>query len=180
MKKESMKATSLRTLLIVVILLLIAGSAGAFYYGLQRVRDFAEEVARTSADANASGDQIDKLQELKNDLAESETLVNKANQVFSTPQAYQADALKAVQKYAGAYGLTVSNTNFDVQSPAGAKAFVITLASPADYESFLRFLNAIEGNVPKMQVTSLKVERPDSGSGSEIKIGDISITIATR
>ena len=184
--KKSMQATSLRRLLIVVILLILAGGTVAFYYGVVQIKAFAIEANHINADAEASASNIDKLRTLKQALADSETLIDKANKVFATDANYQSQGLKDVQKYAKSFGLTISSTNFDTKSSenstlasSSAKSFMITLQSPVNYKGLLQFLNAIEGNLPKMQVTSLTVSRPPSGN-ADVVVGDITIGISTR
>ncbi len=185
--KKQIQATSVRKLLTALIVLLILAGAAGFYYGLQQVKDFAVTVSHTSADATASAQNVKALQQLKENLAESETLVNKANQLFSTDANYQSQALKDVQKYASEAGLTISNTNFDPQASAtttgligAGHTFVISLQSPVDYKKLLQFLDSVEGNLPKMQIVSLDLTRPTSGSANEVVIGDTTIQISTR
>lgn len=180
--KKGMKATSLRNLLIFLIILMLGATAGAFYLGLQQIQAFALDVSHTSADADASSQQIDELQKLKKTLADSETLVKKADQVFVAENKYQSQALRDIQRYASQYGLTISNTSFDSDAsvPLGSKAVVITLQAPASYTAFLQFLNAVEGNLPKMQVIDLNLERAQSGDAAKIEPGKITLTVATR
>lgn len=185
--KKSMKATSTRNLLTFLLILLIAAVGSGFYYGLQQVRAFSVEVSHTTADANASDSQVTELQKLKQTLAESETLVNKANQVFSTEASYQSQGLKDIQKYAASAGLTISNTNFETQDTVGANVagnkshtFIITLQSPVSYQKLIQFLDAVEGNLPKMQIAGIKLERPAGGNASTVAVGDITIAISTR
>ena len=184
--KKTMKASSLRKGLTILLVFMILGAAAGFYYGLEQIRAFSIEVSHTAADANASADAIDELQKLKQALAERETLVDKANQVFATDANYQSQALKDIQKYASTLGLTISNTNFDIDeaatspnSPLG-KPFSITLQSPLSYTKLLQFLDAIEGNVPKMQIASIEVSRPDKNDSDQVKTGEVKIVIATR
>lgn len=185
--KKQMKATSVRKLLTTLIVLLILLGAGGFYLGLQQVKSVAITASHTSADATASAQNVKNLQQLKESLAESGSLVNKANQLFSTDASYQSQALKDIQKYASVSGLTISNTNFDPSSGAGAAGiigsghtFVISLQSPVDYKKLLQFLNAVEGNLPKMQIISLDLSRPTSGSNGQVAIGNTTIEISTR
>ncbi|MFY9228085.1 MAG: hypothetical protein WAO28_02045 [Candidatus Microsaccharimonas sp.] len=181
-KSGGMKATSVRGLLSFVVVLLILGIAGGFYLGLQKVREFSISVNHTVANADASGGSIDELQKLKQALAQSETLVNKANLVFSTEASYQSQALKDVQKYAGTFGITIKNTDFGgATSTVGARSFVITLQSPVDYAKLLQFLDAIEGNLPKMQVATISLNRPKTGDvNRSVETGTITIGISTR
>jgi hypothetical protein len=184
--KKTMKATSLRSFLTVLLVIMIGLAGVGFYFGLQQVRALSVDVSHTAADANASGAAIDEFQKLKQALAERETLVNKANQLFTTEQNYQSQALKDVQKYASAAGLTVSNTNFDApaetegSSTLPGKTFVITIQSPASYKKLIQFLNAIEGNLPKMQVASIEISRPNPNDADNVTIGEVRIAISTR
>ena len=185
--KKQMKATAVRKLLTTVIVILILAGAAGFYFGLQQVKSFALVASHTAADATASAKNVKSLQDLKENLAESGTLVDKANQLFSTDASYQSQALKDVQKYASESGLTISNTNFDPGSGATTAGvigtghtFVISLQSPVEYKKLLQFLNDIEGNLPKMQIVSLELSRPTSGTAGQVGIGDTTIEISTR
>ncbi|MEO6109659.1 MAG: hypothetical protein ABIP50_01445 [Candidatus Saccharimonadales bacterium] len=188
MKKDGMKATSIRSLLTFVIVILILAMAGGFYLGLGKVRTTALDVSHTAADANASGKQIDELQKLKLVLTQSQGLVDKANALFSTPASYQSQALKDVQKYASQSGVTISNTNFDLKEDTKdtptvtntSKPFSITLKSPVSYTKLLSFLDDIEGNLPKMQVTSIDLSRPTTTGSDNVITGDIKIVVSTR
>jgi len=183
--KKQMKATSVRKLLTgLIIILILAGGAG-FYFGLQQVKSYGVIVSHTAADATASAQNVKSLEQLKETLAESTTLVDKANKLFSTDANYQSQALKDVQKYASESGLTISSTNFNSTSGAGqvvgsGHTFVISLQSPVDYKKLLQFLNDIEGNLPKMQIVSLDLSRPTSGGTGQVAIGDTTIEISTR
>lgn len=186
MKKTGMKATSVRSLLTFLIVILIAGTVAGFYLGLQLVREASVDVSHTAQDAQASGKAIDELQQLKVTLTQSQALVTKANQLFTTSTGYQAQALKDVQKYASETGVTISKTNFDTGATndpnisASAKPFSITLQSPVSYSKLINFLDAIEGNLPKMQVTSMELTRPAGGGADNIGIGDVKIVVSTR
>lgn len=184
--KKGLKATTMRTVLIFLIVILIIGGAGGFYLGLQQVQSYAVEVSHTAADAHASERNIDDLQQLKQNLAESETLVAKANQLFATDASYQSQALKDIQKYASSAGITIVNTNFDSSADSGTPSglsghnFVISIQSPVSYSKLITFLDSIEGNLPKMQVVSVDLSRATGGGEDTVSSGDIKIAIATR
>jgi hypothetical protein len=179
--KKSMKASSLRSFLIVLIIILLLGVAGGFYLGFQQIKTFAIEVSHTAVDAEASGKQIEELQILKRELEAREDLVTKANKLFATEDSYQSQALSDVQRYARTFDVTILNTDFE-SDPRGAadNTFVITLESPVSYTKLLKFLDAIEGNLPKMQVTSVSIGRTSSGSANAVTTEAIKIGISTR
>lgn len=179
--KKSMKASSLRSFLIALVVILLLLVAGGFYLGFQQVRTFAIEVSHSAVDADASGKQIEELQILKRELEARENLVTKANKLFATADSYQSQALSDVQKYAETYEVTILNTDFE-SSAQGVidNTFVITLKSPVSYDKLLRFLDAIEGNLPKMQVTSVSLGHSSSGTAGEVTTEAIKIGISTR
>jgi hypothetical protein len=190
MKKSGMKATSLRSTLVFLMIVVIAGAGAGFYFGLEQIRTYALDVSHTAADADASGKRVEELQRLKVALAQSETLVNKANKIFATEANYQSQALKDVQKYASDAGITISNTTFGTPTPGGeteqqvaptnSHSIIITLQTPVSYSRLLQFLDSIEGNLPKMQITSLTLSRPATESGDTVFTEDITIAISTR
>jgi uncharacterized protein (UPF0333 family) len=178
MKQSSMKATSLRSLLIFLLILVIAGIAAGFYYGLGRVREYAVEVSHTNADAQAAEQQVGELQRLKATLASSNELVKKANQLFATESSYQSRAIRDVQRYASRANITITDTSFPTgQQGSGSHTLVINLASPTSYVNFIRFLESIESNLPKMQVTGVDISR---ASGDTISVQNINIQVFTR
>ena len=203
MKKEQkkMNAVTVRNALSALMVILVIGAAVGFYFGLQIIKDYALDVSHTVSDANASGQNIQKLSVLKTQLAERKTLVTKANQLFATQDTYQLQSLKDIQKYAGEAGITITNTDFNTAAastptaatgtaaaPAPAKAapataghsIIVTLQSPVSYAKFIQFLDSIEGNLPKMQITGVGISRPGNASGDLITIDKITITVATR
>lgn len=181
MKKAGMKASSIRSLLAVLFVVLILGVAGGFYLVLQQIKAYAVDVSHTVVDSEASGNQINELQTLKQELQDREQLVKKANTLFATSGNYQSQALSDVQRYAQRFGVTISNTSFEPLAEGSTKPiFVITLQSPVSYTNLLKFLDAIEGNLPKMQVTSVTLGTTGQASGGNVTTEDIKIEIATR
>ena len=189
-KGKGITAIGIRNFLTFVMVVIILGAVAGFYYGLQIVREYAVEVSHAVTDSTASGKSIVELSTLKRELAEREPLVTKANQLFSTPASYQAQALKDIQKYASVTGVTIANTEFS-KTPAatpptspvvgtGEQSAIITLQSPTSYAKLLKFIDAIEGNLPKMQITGITVSRPTTASGDNVNTEKITITVATR
>jgi len=190
MKNESKKfsATTMRNILAFLLVLILVGAAAGFYFGLQIVKAYAIDVSHTVADSNASGTNIEELSVLKQELSERETLVTKANQLFATQDNYQLQSLKDIQKYASEAGITISDTEFDKEAANSASAspgtnghsVVVTLQNPVSYAKFIQFLDAIEGNLPKMQITGVGITRPTTASGDQIVSDKITITVAAK
>lgn len=187
MSKTSTKATSLQKVLAFLLVLAIAGAAGGFYYGLQETRQYAVEVANTVKDAEASGKQIEELRQLQQTLAQADSLVQKANRIFTTEDAYQSQIVRDLQQYSETAGITITKTDFPAPTEsfggiglAGDRLVVIGLAQPVSYSGLIRFLYLVEGSIPNMQPLEVSVARPDAVSGDTVTTGDITIRISLR
>lgn len=191
MRKDQAKkltAKTTRNILGSLLVIIILGSIAGFYFGLQLVKDYALEVSHAVTDSNASGKTIEQLGVLKQQLAEGQPLVTKANQLFSTPSTYQTQALKDISKYASEAGVTISGIDSlgaaSESDPAATTpqtySEVITIQSPVSYVSFVKFINAIEGNLPKMQITGISLKRPTAQSGDLIITDKITISVSVR
>lgn len=185
---KNAKATSLRNFLTVVLILAIAGAAAGFYFGLQQIQAFATETNERLVDAEASGDQIDQLRELQASLQASDSLVQKAQNVFVTQEAFQSQAIRDLQRYASEAGIDIDGTEFPeaIENPEQApsanagRIIEVRLASPVSYERLIRFIQLVEGNIPKMQIDTLEITRPDSPSGDQVNVEPILIRMAVR
>lgn len=192
MKKpiKNNQATNTRNFLAFLLVVVTIGAAAGFYFGLQIIKEYSLEVTHTVADSSASAKSIDQLSALKQQLADGQPLVAKAEKLFSTPSAYQTQALKDISKYAGEAGITISSIDSaNPESGAGGSSLspsgtgyseIITLQNPVSYTKLLQFLDAIEGNLPKMQITGVTIDRPSNPSGDQVSTDKITITVAVR
>lgn len=186
MKKNAMRAMKLRNFLLSVVVILLGLVGAGFYFGLDAIRTFAVEVSHKTADATASGGNVVSLESLKQQLAERQSLVTKANQLFSTPDAYQAQVLKDIQAYAGRNGIIISDYSFDSATGAttsealSSQPMQLTLQSPVSYKGLLGFLDAIEGNLPKLQVSQLTITRADVTNADQVRVEPITIQVFMR
>ena len=179
-ERKGFTPQKMRALLSVMLVLVTLGSGALFYYALGETRKYGTEVNHRLLDADASYEQLSSLQALKTQLTESETLVGKANQLFATPDNYQAEALAAVRNYATVAGLSITNTRF-ADAEDGSKTIVISFnEGSVTYDKLIYFLRNVEENVPKLQVTSLPVSHITGGDSNSIKVGDITIKIYVR
>jgi len=166
--------------LIALLILVILGGGALFYFMLDTVRTFAVEVNHTITDAEASGKQIQELQVLKSQISESESLVAKANQIFSTPDAYQTQSINDIRRYAELSGLSIEKTSFGDEVAGDTRSITVSLQAPVSYAKLIRFLDGIEGNVPKIQVSSITLDHVAGGTADTVKVGDIVLKIAIR
>jgi len=185
MKKEQkkMQAKTTRTILSATLVIVIIGAVVGFYFGLQVIKAYALEVTHSVTDSHASGQNISELNKLQQQLAAGQGLVTKANELFSTPATYQTQALKDISKYASEAGISISSIDSAPAEGAAATSNyseVITIQSPVSYAKFLQFLDGIEGNLPKMQITGITIGRPKIPSGDQITTDKITVTVSTR
>lgn len=182
MKTSGLKATSLRKGLAFLLVLTIIGVAAGFYYGLQQIRDYAVIASNKVADAEASGGQVEQLRQLQQTLEQSDELIAKADSIFATDANYQARAITDLERYASEAGIDIASTEFptDATTPPSTRAVTVSLQQPLSYERLLRFLELVEGNLPKMQPTSLTIGRPTEPNGDQVTVSDITINISTR
>lgn len=178
--KKQFKPQNLRSMLSILLIILVLGGAALFYLGLNLVRDYAVKVDQRLADAEASRLQVGELQLLKGQLAQSNSLVEKANLVFAAPGSYQAQVLGDLKNYADAAGLTLGKTTFGEPGVTGTHTVKVTFGGTVSYSKFITFLHNVEGNLPKLQVTSLSVGRAANGSADSIKVEDINISVSVR
>lgn len=177
--KKQFKPQDLRTLLAVLLILVLAGGAAGYYFGIGVIRDYAIKVNHRLADADASGKQIEELQLLKQQLAQSNSLVSKANALFSAPATYQSQVLTDLKSYVDAAGLTMTNTNFEDATQTGSYSITINLQQPVSYNGLIAFLHNVEGNIPKLQVRSIALS-PSSDGVNTVRTGDIKIDVLVR
>ncbi len=201
MKKSKINAINLRTILSIIVVLLIGISAVGFFFGQNWLRIQAIEVSHTIADSRAGGNNIQALKKLQQDLLERQDIVNKANSITTPSQNYQNQTIQDLDKYATDSGLIISNYNF-VPSAAAATApttggatpapaqttavgtasssVTITLASPISYTKLLKFMTAVEGNLPKMQVSSINLGRVAGSDSDSVKTDQLTVEVYTQ
>lgn len=180
MKKKSSPPQAMKNLLVgIFVATILLGGAG-FYLGLNVIRDYAIQANKTAADAKASSLQVDQLQKLKNQLSESESLIAKANLMFATPENYQSQALTDIRAYAAKAGITVTKTDFEENTDTAIQGRIVDIAlqEPVPYSNLIVFLNGLEGNLPKMQVSSLGITRSDTPGA--VIVNDLKIIISTK
>lgn len=181
MAKKSFKPQNLRTLLTVLVATLLLGSAGLFYLSLNEFKEYAIEVNHRLKDAEASGQQIAQLQVLKGQLSESQQLITKANQLFSTPSEYQTRALTDIRTIAATSGVAIAGTAFnEADNQNGQNVMTVRLASPVSYGKLIAFFDGVESNLPKMQVSSATLSHVAGGNGDSVGIEEIKIKLTVK
>lgn len=179
-QKRKFKPQNLRTLLATLFVVLVIGGGAAFYFGISAIRTYAVEVNNRQADAVASAKQIEELHTLRDQLAKNTSLIEKADQIFATPESYQSQVLNDLKRYADNAGLTITNTAFSDPSESGVYSITFSFRQPVNYTSLITFLHGVESNVPKLQVSSIALGRAGTDGAKRVKTADIKIDISVR
>lgn len=192
MKKPQMTAIKLRAILSVAVVIIIALSIVGFYFGQNWLRTLAVSVSHTVADSQASGNDVQSLKKLQENLLTRQDIINKANSIIASSESYQNQTIMDLDKYASDAGIAISNYNFaQPTTPAattttgqpavsGLTSVTVTVASPLSYTKLMKFMTSIENNLPKMQISSINLGRvPDSDSDT-VRTDQLTIEVYTQ
>ncbi|HSE61352.1 MAG TPA: hypothetical protein VLA88_03580 [Candidatus Saccharimonadales bacterium] len=159
-----MTATKLRYMLIGLVVVLLASFGAGVWWVQGMLAEKVRETDHARTDADLSGTELQQLKQLKKQLEDQKDIVDRAKQIAATSAQYQYQdqVIKDVADYAARYGIQVntfdfSTTNKNAAATNGAKKtpFTVSLKGPLAYVTFLNFLRDLEGNLTKIQVTSL-------------------------
>jgi hypothetical protein len=208
-KKSHLTASKLRTILVVVLIGVTLLTGGLFYVSHKQLSAIASSVGQSLSDANASQNNLATLKQIEQELADNNSTVQRASKVVadSNQYNYQNIIVRDLNMYAQRSGLTITNIDFGSSqtgatsaAPAptasatpGAAAtpatqptgglsttqVVISLKTPIPYENLLHFLRAIELNLTKMQVASIKLSKASEDPKS-VSIDSLTIEIHTK
>jgi hypothetical protein len=170
---------------LIVLLIVIAGVG--FYFAQSYLHDLAVTVGNTVAQSKNSDSSLQSLNQLQQNLTNQQDIISKTNSIFASTATFQTQAVKDLIAYAATTGITISNYTFPAASVSSTATsasvpttqVTITLASPVNYKKLLSFMMAIEGNLPKMQITSLNLGRVP-GDASSVRIDQLTVAVYTR
>ena len=190
MKKTNMTARKLRALLMSLIVMTIAGAGIGFYFAHDVLQAYAKTVSQSVANSSASGGGIQSLENLQEELASKQNVIVKSNSLIAMTQDYQNQSIKDIDTYAAAIGIGISNYGFAAaaaaptpgaaaSAPASGSIVTVTLTNPINYSKLLTFIKAIEGNLPKMQISSINLTRIE-GDSTSIRADQLVVQVYTR
>ena len=195
MKKSSMTAKTLRGILIFSIFLMIGLSATGFYFAQKWLLSLAGTISQTVADSNATDSSNQSLAQLQTALNEQQSIIAKTQVIAAPLSTYQSQAIQDLDRYASDSGITISNYSFTQPAAAATSTttaaatssvasknqiVTATLTSPISYTKLLKFMNYVEGNLPKMQISSVNLGRSSTGSGDSVRIDQLSIEVSIQ
>lgn len=199
--KQSLTAQKLRIILFVVMLAIVAGTAGGFMYAKSGLDEYANAISQLNADALSGDSNIQTLRGLKSTLDSEEETIRQAQSVVATSTDYADKVISNITDIASSSGVTVTSIEFvdntttsttgQAQSTTGTapaansgsapgvtkKSISVSIKTPLDYSTLLKFLGALESNDLKMQLTSLNLTK---GSDDKIETQAFIIEVYVR
>jgi cytoskeletal protein RodZ len=186
MKKKPITAANLRIILFVIVFLMIGVGLVGFYLARKTIQSYAVSVSHSVADSEASADNVHTLQTIQKELTEQQSAVVKASEIAAPSSTYQNQVITDIDTYATLADVQVQNFGFSAPvagttAPTTATAggitsptstVIVTIGSPVAYTNLLEFIQEIENNLPKMQISSINISRSVSGSDSNLVTTD--------
>jgi len=185
MKKTGLTAVGLRGILVTLIVLLIGLSGAGFYFAQKWLTEFSKTVSQTIANSSTSGHDVQSLKQLQEDLAAKQDIITKATNIATTTDNFQTQSIQDLGTYADLSGVKITNYSFPPATQAAgtaaksATSITLTLQSPMSYVSLLKFMNYIENNLPKMQISTITLSRVE-GNSTSVRAESMTVEVYTR
>lgn len=192
MRSFQLTPTKLRIILIVALLLLIVAHVLVTVLGRKILAENSTSVTEAVTLSASSQDTLDRLSNAEVQLKSQSKIVEKAKKVVAdgNQHAYQESVINDINNYAKAAGIHVTGFTFEnpvakdasdksaktetaknSQQIQGVKTttVILTLQSPMDYSTFLKFLRMLEENLLQLRLQSLNLSSSaiDSTSTTE-------------
>lgn len=187
MKTKKLNATTLRLILGVSLFAIAALAIVGFSYAKTYLEGVAVDTSHIVVDASASQDSLQTLQKVQKELESNKDVIARTQSIVAESQSYQYQdqIINDLNTYAAQAGLSITNLDFATTSGAsaaptpapGAAAAVpaagglkstsvtVTLSSPVDYTKLLSFIQSVEQNLTKMQISRVSLSKgADSGT----------------
>lgn len=201
-------AIILRRLLTVALLLLLIGIGGGFYFVYTSLEESAEETAAAQLEAKSTDLHLEQLMETRRQLDLSTEAREKAQKIVADSRSYeyQNQIIADLTAYANQSNLdavsfsflggTGSTQSAPSESTEGAEAanpeaggasaninsvlVSVGLSGDTSYLSLLNFVNLIEQNLTRMQVTSIALSDSNSVQADGSSVQSLNIEVYVR
>lgn len=196
--KKVLNASIMRIIMTLLLIVILVAMIGAVTFAYSFLSKASEDVGKMQNEAVAIDSKIQNLLVLKDQLDKNSDIAKKAKNIVSESKMYQYQnqIVQDLSTYADRAGVPIRSFTFQsdsknsAQSPAAKKktntgpagiknTFVsIQLGEKIDYVRFLHFLNLIEKNVTRMQLSGVAISRaPDS---REVSVQEFEVKVYTR
>lgn len=197
--KGPMTATRLRLILVSSLFVIAIVEAVIFTFAYGQLSQTAVDASHTAVDASASENNLATLQKIKKILEEEKDVVSRASSIVADSQSYQYQdqIITDLNNFANKNGVSITNVDFSggqapaasgqtaapapTPAPAGLKStsVTVTLKTPVNYDNLLRFIEAVEQNLTKMQISKISLSK-GSATGNDITSDALTIEVYIR
>lgn len=185
MKASYAKATTIRAILSTIAFLATATVIGGFYFAQNYLKDFANQPnASSQSVANVISSQ--SVTKLQNDINTYKVSNDKANSITLSSRDFPTKITNDLNKYATSTGIDITcaivetpTSNLKNPTPISniqPKFISVTFNRSVPFTNFIKFLKAIETNLPKMQPTNITIGR-DPSSSNLVKVDPIILEV---
>ncbi|HRF28243.1 MAG TPA: hypothetical protein PL051_01200 [Candidatus Saccharibacteria bacterium] len=194
--KDRFTARSLRIVLLILLVLTFIAGITAFLFAKDFLSSYATKVSERNALANIGDSNLQALNKLETYLETNKEVIDKTknivaeskeyryqNQIISDLNSFAASANVVIDKFdfvtnqaeAAAEGTAEATADASSTAPAAQTSSLrstratVTVSTPVLYNSLLKFIQKIEQNKTKMQITSIGLIRstdPTQPTGS--------------
>lgn len=169
--------------MIVLVCIVFGVLAAGFYYAHDKLTEQAKEV-NSIATRLANTGTSQPTQDLSKLQAELEIHrgVNEKINNLSVPFAnLQSRTIQDITRYSQASGVAIENFTFGPtadNSSLRSNDVTVILRNPVNYNSFIRFIQLIETNLPKMTLQGVNLV--SANNGQSVTVNDLIIGVSTR
>lgn len=196
---QNLTPSIFRLILIGTMVLLLGAFGGCFYLFRNQLDAYAGQVKNDNYAAAVSSNDVNRLQEIQQQLENDHVAVTRAKSIVADSQSYQYQnqIIGDINQYAVSSGVTITsytfNTDIDKKppvptvnpnpltiAPAGLKTLsaVVSVKSPVNYTAIMRFIHSIEINLTKMQLAGVSFTK--GTNSTDVTVNPITIEVYTR
>lgn len=197
--KKTLNASIARIIMALLLLVILAAMVGSVIVAYSFLSKTSDDVGKLQTEAIAIESKIQNLLALKSQLDKNSEIAKKAKNIVSESKMYQYQnqIVQDLSTYADRAGIPIRSFTFQTEStaaksttptskkptgatPAGVKStFVsIQLGENIDYVRFLHFLDLIEKNVTRMQLSGISISR--GANNHELLVQALEVKVYTR
>jgi hypothetical protein len=185
MKTNYTEATTIRVVLATLAFLTTLTVIGGFYFMQNYLKDFANQ-PNASLKSVSSVISSQSLTKLQNDISTYKISADKANAITLSSHDFPTKIINDLNKYAASTGIGITyavvetpTSNLKSLAPINniqPKFISITFSKSMPFTNFIKFLKAIDTNLPKIQPTNINISR-DPSSNSLVKVDPIILEV---
>lgn len=158
MKPTGISATNMRVVLLLLFIMSLVGGVAIYYFGNNYLSVKSEELHQFIADNSAMTTSSSSITRYKSLIATSDNLFSKINNIYVPSVDYQQSVNVLLNNYANKSGLSISAIEYQPNaSVSNTRAMNIKFSSPVNYDSFIKFIEYLDGSLPKVQITEVNI-----------------------